>query len=65
MGKVSRDFSASNIVKTGLDGSLYNLSVDYNIIHKGNATDIHKSLMKETWCKVMFRLIIKKYLWDY
>ena len=34
-------------------------SVDYNIIVTSNMINIHKSLMKKTWCKIMFGIIKK------
>ena len=47
LGNVSVDFSANSIIKTGLDGSLYDFPVDYNIIDTTNITDNHKYLIKK------------------
>ena len=44
---VSVDFSANSMIKTGLDGSVCNFSVDYAIINTSNITNIHKYLMKK------------------
>ena len=43
----SVDFSANNMIKTGLNGSVYNFSVDYSIINTSNIINIHKYLMKK------------------
>ena len=42
LGNVSKDFSTSNIKKTGFKGY-----VDYNAIDVDNIKDIHKYLMKK------------------
>ena len=39
--------SANSMIKTGLDGSVYDVSVDYSIIDTSNIIDIHKCLMKK------------------
>ena len=44
---ISRYFTANNMKKTGLNGYVYNFSVDYNIIGTSNIIDIHKYLMKK------------------
>ena len=44
---VSKDFSASNMKKTGLDGHIYDFSVDYDSIAVYDILDIHKYLMKK------------------
>ena len=43
---VSKDFSTSNIEKTGLNGGIYDLSVDYDSIDVSDIKDIHSYLMK-------------------
>ena len=35
------------MIKTWLNGYVYEFSVDYNIINTSNIIDIHKSLMKK------------------
>ena len=47
LGNASVDFSANHKIKTGLDGSVYDFSVDYSIIDTSNIIDIHKYLMKK------------------
>ena len=48
LGNVSKDFSASNMKKTGFNGSIYDFSVDYNTIDVNDIKNIHKCLMKKT-----------------
>ena len=45
--KYSGDFSANNMKKTGLNGYMYNFSVDYRAFDTSNIIDIHKYLMKK------------------
>ena len=45
--------------KTGLKGVVKFFSVDFNPIDN-DILDIHKYLMKRTWYKIMFGLILKK-----
>ena len=47
LGNVSKDFSASNMKKTGFNGYLYDFSTDYNAIDVNNIKDIHKYLIKK------------------
>ena len=49
LGNVSKDFSTSNMKKTGFNGCIYGFSVDYNAIDIDNINikDIHKYLMKK------------------
>ena len=44
---VSKDFSESNMKKTGFNGYIYDFSVDYNAIDVNNIKDIPKYLMKK------------------
>ena len=45
---ISKDFTANNLKKkTGLNGYVYEFSVDYNIIDTSNIIDIHKYLTKK------------------
>ena len=43
LGNISGDFSANNMKKkTGLNGSVYDFSVDYRTSDTSNIIDIHK-----------------------
>ena len=46
LGDASVDFLPNNMIKTGLSGSVYNFSVDYNIIDTGSVTNIYKYLIE-------------------
>ena len=43
---ISKDFSVDNKKKTGLNGYVYDFSVNYNASDTSNIIDIHKYLMK-------------------
>ena len=47
LGNVSKDFSASNMKKTGFNGYIYDFSVDYDSIGVDDILDIHKYLIKK------------------
>ena len=47
MGNISKDFSADSMKKTGLNGYVYDFSVDYNAIAVDDILDKHKYLMKK------------------
>ena len=47
LGNVSKDFSASNMKKTGFNGYIYDFSVEYDSIVIDNIKDIHKYLVKK------------------
>ena len=47
LGNVSKDFSASNMKKTGLNGYIYEFSVDYDSTGVDDIKDIQKCLMKK------------------
>ena len=47
LGNVSKDFSTSNMKKTGLNGYIYDFSIDYNSIGVSDIQDIHKYLIKK------------------
>ena len=47
LGNISKDFSVDNMKKNGLNGYLYDFSVDYKTIDTSNNIDIHKYLMKK------------------
>ena len=47
MSNVSKDFSVDYMKKTGLDGCVYDFSVDYDDVDVNYIIDIHKYLMKK------------------
>ena len=47
LGNVSKDFSTSNMKKTGLYETVYDFSVDYGAIPVDNILSIHKYLIKK------------------
>ena len=47
LGKPSKCFTVDNLKKTGLNGSVYDFSVDYDTIDISNTGDIHKYLMEK------------------
>ena len=48
LANISKDFSVSNMKKTGLYGTVYEFSVDYGDISVDNILNIHKYLTKKT-----------------
>ena len=59
LGNISKDFTVNNIKKTGLNGYVYEFSVDYNIIDTSNIIDIYKYLMKKDGIKYCLELLKK------
>ena len=47
LGNISKDWSVDNMKDTGLNGYVYDFSVDYNAIAGDDILDIHKYLMKK------------------
>ena len=47
LGNVSKDFSASNMKKTGFNGYIYDVSVDYELIDVDDIKNIHKYLIEK------------------
>ena len=47
LGNISKDFSVDNMKKTGLNGYVYDFSVDYDAIAVDDILDIHKCLMEK------------------
>ena len=47
LGNVSKDFSASNMKKTGFNSYIFDFSVDYNSTDVDDIKDLHKYLMKK------------------
>ena len=46
LGNISKDWSVDNMKDTGLNGYVYDFSVDYDAIAVADILDIHKYLMK-------------------
>ena len=52
LGNISKDWSVDNMKDTGLNGYVYDFSVDYDAIAVDDILNIHKYLMKKnniTW----------------
>ena len=47
LGNASKEFTADNTKKTGLNGYVYNFSVDYDPIAVDDILDIHNYLVKK------------------
>ena len=47
LGNISRDWSVDNMKITGLNGYVYDFTVDYDIIAVDDILDIHKYLIKK------------------
>ena len=47
LGNISKDFTVYYKKKTGLNGYVYDFSVDYDAMAVDNILDIHKHLMKK------------------
>ena len=47
LGNISKDFSVDKMKKSGLNGYVYDFSVDYNAITVDDILDSHKYLMKK------------------
>ena len=61
LGNISKDFSVDNTKTTGLNGCVYDFSVDYDAIPADDILDIHKYLIKKHGVKEWLSLL-KKYL---
>ena len=59
---VSKDFTAINLKKIGLDWYVYDFSVDYRAFDTSNIIDIHKYIMWKTWYEIKFGLIKKTFM---
>ena len=57
-----KTFPVDNMKKTGLNGYVYDFSVDYDTIAVDDILDIHKYLMKKNDIKKMFRFIKKIFI---
>ena len=47
LGNISKDFSVDNMKKTGLNGYVYEFSIDYDAIANDKILDIHNYLMEK------------------
>ena len=47
LGNISKDWSTDNMKKTGLNGNMYDFSVDYDSTSVDDIKNIHKYLMKK------------------
>ena len=47
LGNISKDLTVDNMKKTGLNGYVYDFSVDYHAIAVDDILDIHNYLMKK------------------
>ena len=47
LGNISKDLSVDNMKDTGLNGYVYDFSVDYDATSVDDIKDIHKYLMKK------------------
>ena len=47
LGNISKDWSVDNMKDTGINGYVYDFSVDYEAIAVYDINDIHKYLMKK------------------
>ena len=47
LGNISEDFFVDNMKKTGLNGYLYDFSIDYDTVAVDDILDIHKYLLKQ------------------
>ena len=51
VGNISKDFSVDNMKKSGLNGYVYDFSVDFDAIAVDDILDIHKYLMEKNSTK--------------
>ena len=47
LGNISKDWSADNMKDTGLNGFVYDFSIDYDATAVDDIKDVHKYLMKK------------------
>ena len=47
LGNISKDWLVDNMKRTGLNGYVYDFSVDYDAAYADDIKDIHKYLMKK------------------
>ena len=59
LGNISKDFSVDNMKKTGLNGYIYDFSVDYDAIA---VDDMLQVLNKKEWYSIKCLDLLKKFL---
>ena len=47
LGNISKDWTVDNMKKTGLNGYIYDFSVDYDAVASVDILDIHNYLLKK------------------
>ena len=47
LGNISKDWSTDNMKKTGVNGYVYDFSIDYDSTDADDILDIHKQLIKK------------------
>ena len=52
LGNILKDFAIDNMNRTGSNGYVYDISVDYEIIDTNDIVDIRKYFMKRTKYKI-------------
>ena len=57
LGNISRDFSVGNMKNTGLNGYVYDFSVDNDFIANDEIPDIHNYLMEKNNIKCYIDLL--------
>ena len=60
-GNVSKDFSTSNMEKTGFNGHIFDFNVDYDTIAVDDILDIHNYLVKKNDIFGLFGFIEKDF----
>ena len=64
-GKILKNWSVDNMKKAGLNGYVYDFSVDYDAIAVDDILDIHNYLIKKMiWFNKMFGFIKRCFLQD-
>ena len=59
-GNISKYWSIDNMKKTGLNGYVYDFSVNYDATDVDNIVDIHKYLMKKITVQMKIFRFVKK-----
>ena len=62
LGNISKDFSVDNLKKTGLNGYVYDFSVDYDFIAISDILNAHKYFMEKKWHSIKCLRLLKKCL---
>ena len=62
LGNITKDFSAYSMENTGLNGYVYDFSVDSNAIVVNDILDIHKYLNEKAWYSIKCLDLLRKCL---